>query len=314
MPTRNAIQSVVLTVRTILRAPRRQRLPPRSLARLTGVKSWEWDPTLYEGSASYYRAGRLPYSPQLTQTLRDALGLDGSGRLLDVGTGPGIIGLELAPLFDEVVGVDADAGMVAEAEREDPRHGLANVRWLCLRAEELPADLGTFRLITFANSFHWMKREQVAVVVRGMLDPAKGTLVLINAWTGNGVEPDRPLPHPLPPDGAISRLVERYLGSIRRAGQGTLPEGTPSGEDEVLARAGFSSPRTIAVPDDRVITRTADEVVASVFALSRSAPHLFGDRLAELESELRALLLATSPDGLFSVQAAENKIRIYVPD
>ena len=290
---------------------------PRSrvrLARLTGVKSWEWDPTLYDGSAPYYRAGRLPYSPQLTQTLRDALGLDGSGRLLDVGTGPGIIGLELAPLFEEVVGVDADADMVAEAEQESRRRGCTNARWLCLRSEELPAGLGTFRLVSFANSFHWMKRDEVAVVVRGMLDPAKGSLVLINAWTGNGVEPDRPLPHPLQPEGAITQLVERYLGSTRRAGQGTLPEGTPSGEEDVLARAGFSRPRTLAVPDDRVIARTMDEVVASVFAVSRSAPHLFGDRLAEFDRELRALLLEASPDGLFSAQAAENKVRDLRPE
>ena len=139
---------------------------------------------------------------------------------------------------------------------------------------------------------------------------AKKKLALINAWTGNGVEPDRPLLHPLQPEGAITQLVERYLGSTRRAGQGTLPEGTPSGEEEVLARAGFSRPRTLAVPDDRVITRTTDEVVASVFAVSRSAPHLFGDRLAEFDRELRVLLLEASPDGLFSAQAAENKVRV----
>jgi hypothetical protein len=60
-----------------------------------------------------------------------------------------------------------------------------------------------------------------------------------------------------------------------------------------------------------VITRTTDEVVASVFAVSRSAPHLFGDRLAEFERELRALLFEVSPDGLFSSQSAENKIRIF---
>lgn len=45
------------------------------------------------------------------------LALDGSGRLLDIGCGPGSIGLMPAPHYAEVVGVDADADMIAEATR-----------------------------------------------------------------------------------------------------------------------------------------------------------------------------------------------------
>ena len=33
------------------------------------------------------------------------------------------------------------------------------------------------------------------------------------------------------------------------------------------------------VPDGRVLVRTADQVVAAVFSVSSSAPHLFADRL-----------------------------------
>ena len=42
----------------------------------------------------------------------DLLTLDGRGRLLDVGCGPGTLALSLATLFGEVVGVDADGGRV----------------------------------------------------------------------------------------------------------------------------------------------------------------------------------------------------------
>jgi hypothetical protein len=49
---------------------------------------WEWDETLYAGSARYYAAGRMAYPAALGDGLRDELGLDGSGRLLDVGCGP----------------------------------------------------------------------------------------------------------------------------------------------------------------------------------------------------------------------------------
>jgi SAM-dependent methyltransferase len=67
-----------------------------------------WDETLYAGSAGYYAAGRLPYPPELPDVLRRELGLDGTGRLLDVGCGPGSLTLLLARLFAAVVGVEAD--------------------------------------------------------------------------------------------------------------------------------------------------------------------------------------------------------------
>ncbi len=79
---------------------------------------WEWDETLFSGTAAYYQRGRLPYAPGLAQTLADVLRLDGRGRLIDVGCGPGTLALGLAPFFSEVVGVDPDSGMIAEARRQ----------------------------------------------------------------------------------------------------------------------------------------------------------------------------------------------------
>jgi ubiquinone/menaquinone biosynthesis C-methylase UbiE len=88
-----------------------------------------------------------------------------------VGCGPGTVALRLADLFAEVVGVDADRGMIEEATWLAAKRDLANARWLRLRAEELPAGLGTFRYATFAQSFHWMDRELVAAQVFDMLEP-----------------------------------------------------------------------------------------------------------------------------------------------
>jgi SAM-dependent methyltransferase len=273
---------------------------------------WEWDPTVFEGSARFYERGRLPYAPGLAAAFREALDLDGSGRLLDVGTGPGVVALTLAPLFAEVVGVDADPEMIVEAERSAKARGTRNTRWRTLRAEALPADLGTFDVITFAQSFHWMRRDEVARTVRAMLEPGRGRLVLVSAYTRDGIETESVLAHPSPPREAISALIERYLGSTRRAGQGIRPE-PPWDEDDVLHEAGFSGPDVIVVPDDREIVRSVDDVVASVFAVSRSAPHLFGDRLASFEADLRSILADASPDGVFSARTGANTLRIFEP-
>lgn len=51
--------------------------------------AWQWDESLYAGSAAHYGVGRMPYSPSLADAIRRELGLDGTGRLLDVGCGPG---------------------------------------------------------------------------------------------------------------------------------------------------------------------------------------------------------------------------------
>ena len=125
---------------------------------------WEWDETLFAGAAAFYDRGRLPNAPGLADALQKALGLDGRGRLLDVGCGPGTVTLPLADLFQEAVGLDADAGMIREAQRLACERGVMNARWVHGRAEDLPAGLGTFGVVTFAASFHWMDRPLVARV------------------------------------------------------------------------------------------------------------------------------------------------------
>jgi len=50
-----------------------------------------YDPTLYLGSAAHYRYGRPAYSPELEAVLTQEAALDGNGRLLDAGCGPGVL-------------------------------------------------------------------------------------------------------------------------------------------------------------------------------------------------------------------------------
>jgi SAM-dependent methyltransferase len=202
--------------------------------------------------------------------------------------------------------------MIAQAHAEADRAGIANVRWHRLRAEDLPAALGQFQVVTFAQSFHWFDRHRVAGQVKAMLAPGGGC-VLVHATTHQGVPGTDPLPHPRPPRDAITALVARYLGPVRRAGRGLLPSGTPSGEDDVFRVTGFRGPTRVEVGGGTVLDRTEDEVVASVFSLSSAAPHLFGDRLPGFERELRELLGRTSPTGQFSERTREVGLDIWRP-
>jgi SAM-dependent methyltransferase len=273
---------------------------------------WEWDETLYAGSAAYYPAGRMPYPPELPEVLRTELGLDGTDRILDVGCGPGSLTLLLAPLFESAVGIDADRDMIARARDEARRLGVGNVSWRQMRAESLPGDLGRFHVATFAQSFHWLDQHRVAAVVREMLEP-DGAWVHLHATTHEGVPSDDYLPYPRPPRERIAALVTHYLGAVRRAGRTVLPSGTRAGEEDVMRAAGYSGPTRIEVGGGTVVERSADDVVASVFSLSSSTPYLFGSRLGAFERELRELLRETAPTGRFCERTREVMLVIWRP-
>lgn len=270
---------------------------------------WEWDRTLFQGSAAHYERGRLPYAPGFAETLAEALGLDGRGRLLDVGCGPGIVLLPMARYFTEAVGVDPDEDMLAEAERQADRRGVTNARWVAARAEDLPAGLGEFRVVVFAQSFHWTDRDRVAATVLEMLGPG-GAFVHISDLKNPPPEPP-PLPLPTPPYAQITDLVRRYLGPVRRAGQGLLVNGTPNREDLVITRAGFQNFERHVVPAGATVTRTPDDLVAWAFSRSDSAPHLFGDRLEDFERDLRALLHEAAPADRFAERLPATEIMTW---
>jgi SAM-dependent methyltransferase len=269
---------------------------------------WQWDSTLFQGSAAYYERGRLPYAPGFAEVLASALGLDGRGRLLDVGCGPGTVTLAMAPYFSEAVGMDPDQDMLTEAERQAERRRVTNVRWVAARAEDLPAGLGEFRVVLFAQSFHWTDRDRVAATVLEMLEPG-GAFVHMSDLKDAPLDPALPLP--APPYDDVRGLVHQYLGAVRRAGQGMLVKGTPDREDLVIARAGFENFERHVVPAGHVVERTTDDIVAWVFSRSDSAPHLFGDRLADFERDLQALLRRTSPDDRFAERVPPTEIMTW---
>jgi SAM-dependent methyltransferase len=276
---------------------------------------WEWDPSLYAGSAAYYVRGRVSYPRELVDRLADELGLDGTGRLLDVGCGPGSLTLLLAPLFEHSTGLDADADMLAEGARQAAAAGITSVEWVTSRAEDLSPHLGPFRVASLAQSFHWMDRVRVARLLHAALT-RDGALVHVHATTHQGVDSDVVLPHPRPPHAEIDGLVKRFLGPQRRAGRSTAPrlsrDEAAVGREEsaIYSNAGFTGQSRFEVPGAAVV-RSIDDVVASVFSLSSAAPHLFGDRVALFEAELRELLARASPEGRFSEQMREIAVDVW---
>ncbi len=256
-----------------------------------------YDRTIYLGSAPHYRYGRPAYSPQLEAVLTREAGLDGNGRLLDAGCGPGVLTVRLAHLFAQAVGLDPDADMLAEGSRAAEQLAVVNIRWIQGLAEDLPAIApGPYRLVTFGLSFHWTDEQRVAEIVYDMLEPGGALALIAHTVAGRPRPPDPGVP-PIPHD-EIKALVEKYLGSTRRAGQGIVPPRSHRFED-VLVRTRFGVPQQFFVPGIPDLLRDSESVLSGYFSLSSAAPHLFGDRLDAFAGDVRALLASRSAEGLF---------------
>lgn len=256
-----------------------------------------YDPTIYRGSAAYYARGRPAYSRALAATLAAEAGLDGAGRLLDVGCGPGTITIELAGRFEQAIGLDPDPDMLAVAADRAGAAGINNVRWVQALAEEIGTlSLGTFRLVSFGQSFHWTDRERVAEAVFDILEPGGALALITHAHAGRPQPPGPGVP-PIPHD-AIRALIDDYLGPRQRAGQGYVSQPADRYED-ALARTRFGWPRSIFCPGRADIIQDIDGVLANYWSMSFAAPHLFGERRAQFEAAIRSELAARSPSGLF---------------
>jgi SAM-dependent methyltransferase len=252
------------------------------------------DPAAFHGTAPYYAAGRPPYSAELGAVLRHELGLDGDGRLLDVGCGPGVLAIELADQFSEVVGVDPEPGMIAEGRRRAEARGLHDIVWMEAVAERL-ADLGLgpCRVVTFGQSFHRVDRYPVADTVYDLLEP-DGAIVLVSHEVEGHPQPVGPDLPAIPHD-EVRSLVARYLGHP------VPPPVTEPAErwEETLRKTRFETPRLVVAPGRDDLVRDVDAVVANLFSMSWAAPPLFGADRGRFEDELRALLYRQTREGLF---------------
>ena len=254
-----------------------------------------YDPAIYLGAAPHYRHGRPAYSPQLETVLTAELDLDGKGRLLDAGCGPGILTIRLAHLFEEAVGLDPDAAMLAEGRRVADERGITNIRWVHARPSTFPqAAPGPYRLVTFGQSFHWTDEARVAEAVYDMLGPGGALALIVHTVEGG--------PTPTPGRRRSPRRDQGAGGeapwSTRRAG-----EGIASDSNSPLRRQPRAHPVRCATvglrPGHPRLVRNSDSVLSGYFSMSYSAPHLFGDRVEDFASDMCDLLASRSPEGIF---------------
>lgn len=218
---------------------------------------------MFRGTAAYYARYRPSYPPELLEELGVAAGLDSTGRLLDLGCGPGTIAVPLAPFVREVLAVDSEPEMLAELRRVAP----ANVVALLARAEDVDATWGTFRLATIGRALHWFDGELVLAKLVG-LTPAVALL-------GDSLDESEALT-------AVLEIARELLGE-------RPPMRLPGIRyEQALAGSAFSIVDELWAMVDR--TWTVDELIGFAYSTSFASPARVGDRRDEFESALRSRL------------------------
>lgn len=243
---------------------------------------------LFASTARDYARYRPGYPAAVFTRLRTAFGLDGAGRLLDLGCGTGELTRPLQIDFVEVVGVDSSPEMLAEAQRQSKHVGMTNIRWLCMPAEAISGQLGRFRLVTLGNSFHWMRRNEVLDKVYELLEPGGGVAILGNPggiWTGKD-----------PWERAVREVVVQRLGPRRRTRTGTFAA-EEGAEKVALARSRFVGLESGAYHWERPVD--IDTIIGELYSTSFANRALLGSQADAFASDVRRALLALDPAGRF---------------
>src|ERR1700744_1081964 len=117
-----------------------------------------------------YQEFRPPYPAEFFRTVAKRLGFTQQHKLIDLGTGPGLLALGFGPYVGRIIGVDPEPAMVAAARENAAREGK---RFTLIEgeAEALPAEIGRFDVVTIGRALHWMDAAAVAAMFDRLLTP-----------------------------------------------------------------------------------------------------------------------------------------------
>jgi len=237
---------------------------------------------LYDGAAYYYLKYRGQYSDRLIQTLALKCGLDGNGRLLDLGCGTGKLTFPMANYFDETIGIDVSTDKLQSARSQCELLDIHTMKWLKMASEQMNPELGSFRMITAGDAFHWMDRELVLKLSYDRLEPG-GALALVGQGHMLG---DRSLDW----QKAVQRIVDKWFPNSKRLKHSVRHE-------QLVAQSSFHSLLTGQIHSER--ERDIPSIIGYLYSTSTCRKTTLGKDAANFEKELYDELKSIDSSGTF---------------
>ena len=255
---------------------------------------------MFTGTVGFYRQYR-PGIPESVAVVLDAAVEQGSPRrLLDIGTGTGLVVESLLGRFDDVIAIDNDADMLAAAEaalRPALPEGAKLVLGQTTAEDFTPPEGWKANLVTICRAFHWLDQPSVLAQLDSQVSPTGAVAIFgdNSFWVATSDWKT-----------AVRSVIQDFLGEQRRAGGGTFNHHDRP-YSEIMQESPFNQVEEVTVPVQR--TWTADSILGYLYSTSFAAPHLFGDRLDQFDKTARARLAEFSDNDTF-VEDNEFLIRI----
>lgn len=236
----------------------------------------------FASTVAFYERYRPGYPLAFFQTIAHDLKLHASQRLIDLGTGPGLLAIGFAPFVGKVVGVDPEPAMLEEAQDAAARAGV-HLTLIEATTETLPAATGTFHIVTIGRALHWMEREPTLQALDRIMT-SNGVILIASSRTDARADRNAWLP-------AYDAVRERWTPKEETAHR------RHRDLEAFFAGSPFKPEKTIEVLDRHTIT--LDDLIGRTLSFSSSSPDRLGNRADLMAEDLKRTLAPFAPDGSF---------------
>lgn len=140
-----------------------------------------WDEGKAQKDAKWMKMGsRVVYAPFAGKIVKSLAPLERGSTIVDLGTGPGLLSIELNKLLPQakIIGVDPSSEMLKIASKNADEAGMSNYETRLGRAEEMPIESESVNLVVTQSSLHeWENPQKGFSEIFRVLKPG-GSLML----------------------------------------------------------------------------------------------------------------------------------------
>jgi SAM-dependent methyltransferase len=229
----------------------------------------------FASTVAYYENARPPYGAAFFAAAAERLGFNRSQRLLDVGAGPGLLGIGFAPYCREVVGVDPEPAMIEAARAAASRADVAAI-FIEGRFEDKAAGLGAFDVVTIGRAIHWLDPGPARRALDRIVKPLGRILVCHASSVDEGRNPWLD---------AFDAVRDRWRDDRPAYDPDAFFEGAP-----FVPHGTISVETATTIPVERMADR--------ILSMSTSSPERLGDEVPAMRSAMREALAPFAAEGL----------------